>query len=106
MKNRREFIKSSGLAADGALKRGALQRDDNPFPVKHRQRFNMRGYAAPAIDTVRVAIFGVGNRGSGTVRRLASIENVEIKAICDLEEDRVRRAIDSISESQNPDAYF
>jgi len=107
MKNRRDFIKATGMAAAGAFMGGARQRDEqNPFPVTHRQRFNMRGYAAPAIDTVRVAVFGVGNRGSGTVRRLASIENVEIKAICDLEEDRVRRAIDSISDTQNPDACF
>src|SRR5690625_7480550 len=69
-------------------------------------QFNMHGYAAPPLDIVRVGITGIGNRGSGTVRRLASIEGVEIKALSDLEEDRVNRAINTISDRHTPDGYF
>ena len=66
----------------------------------------MHGYAAPKLDVVRVAVIGIGNRGSGTVSRLASIEGVEIKALCDLEHARVSKAIESIRHLGHlPDAY-
>src|SRR5690625_7487995 len=43
---------------------------------------------------------------SGTTRRLASIEGVEIKALCDLEPDRVERAKEAISSTHHqPDGY-
>lgn len=106
MKNsRRDFLKISGMATAGLFAGGSKAMNKSPSSSTHSQKFNMRGYAAPALETVRVGMFGVGNRGSGTVRRLASIEGVEIKAICDLESDRVNEAIDSISDTQSPDHY-
>jgi predicted homoserine dehydrogenase-like protein len=33
----------------------------------------------PGLDVVRVGIIGIGNRGTGTVRRLASIEGVKLR---------------------------
>jgi len=66
----------------------------------------MSGYAAPKLDVVRVGVVGLGNRGTGTVRRLAGIEGVEIKALCDLEPDRVKRSADNISHlGHKPDFY-
>lgn len=50
----------------------------------HSQKFNMSGYAAPALPVIRVGIIGLGDRGSGAVERLSYIEGVEIKALCDL----------------------
>ncbi|MCU0362910.1 MAG: Gfo/Idh/MocA family oxidoreductase [Bacteroidales bacterium] len=50
----------------------------------HTQKFNMSGYAAPAIPLVRVGVIGLGDRGSGAVERLSYIEGVEIRALCDL----------------------
>jgi hypothetical protein len=50
----------------------------------HPQKFNMSGYAAPALSTVRVGVIGLGDRGSGAVERLSFIEGVEIKALADL----------------------
>jgi hypothetical protein len=50
----------------------------------HSQMFNMSGYAAPALSTVRVGVIGLGDRGSGAIERLSFIEGVEIKALADL----------------------
>ncbi len=50
----------------------------------HIQKFNMSGYAAPALPVVRVGVIGLGDRGSGAVERLSFIEGVEIKALADL----------------------
>ncbi len=87
-KKRRDFLKHAGLVGAGMMI-GTGQASSkkpfpqNPFPPTHNQRFNMHGYAAPKLETVRVGFVGVGSRGSGTVQRLASIEGVQIKAICD-----------------------
>lgn len=50
----------------------------------HQQRFNMSGYAAPKIETVRIGIIGTGRRGLAAVKRLILIDGLEIRAICDL----------------------
>lgn len=57
-----------------------------------KQRFNMSGYAAPKLETVRIGFVGIGNRGYGAVERMTRIEGVQIKALCDLRPERVRLA--------------
>lgn len=117
--DRKTFLKLSGTASvvgtgilAGCASGGEQSADSravagqNPFPVTHRQSFNMRGYVAPTLEEVGVAVIGVGNRGSGTVRRLASIEGVRVRAISDIEEDRVEAAISSISATHSPDGYY
>lgn len=97
----------AGLGLAGAGFVDSKQENEEPFRQTHSSRFNMHGYAAPPIDVVRVAVIGLGNRGSGTARRMASIQNVELKAICDLEEDRVNSVADSLANTHhNPDKYF
>jgi hypothetical protein len=111
--NRRDFIKLTGLAGAGFVAGCSRQPEipsgimaANPFPQTHRQTFNMSGYAAPALETVRAAIIGIGRRGSGAVLRLASIEGVEIKAVCDLIPERAARGAESLKVfNQKPDAY-
>jgi len=123
--NRRDFLKKAGIAGFGLTGAGMLsgcasneerQGDQNPsgYNLDHIREqanreytkiFNMYEYGAPALDVVRVGVTGTGNRGSGTVSRLASIEGVEIIAINDLESDRVNSAIESISETHSPDGY-
>lgn len=112
MKNsRRDFLKKAGLTGTGLLGAGFIScsRTDGsaePFPHTHEQTFNMSGYTAPRLDIVRIGVIGLGNRGTGTVRRLASIEGVEITALCDLEPDRVKKSADLISHlGHRPDSY-
>lgn len=110
MKNsRRDFLKKSGMAGvslAGLTMMGSGRKDDGSRYLKsHRQQFNMRGYAAPALDVVRVGVVGLGNRGSGTVRRLASLEGVEIRALCDVRPEMVERSATAISGFHTPDKY-
>ncbi|MEX0679816.1 MAG: Gfo/Idh/MocA family oxidoreductase [Balneolales bacterium] len=94
MKNsRRDFLKSAGLAGAGLLSGGSTHSDNrNPFQQSHNQRFNMSGYAAPPLETVRVGVIGLGSRGMGNTSRYARMEGVEIKAICDLVPEQIERA--------------
>jgi len=101
--NRRSFFKIAGAASAGALsislssytsgERTIDQDMLNRVAGRDRtQLFNMSGYAAPKIDTVRIGFIGLGQRGPGAVERIANIEGVEIKALCDKSLDRVDKA--------------
>ena len=57
---------------------------------KTKSTFNMSGYAAPKLETVRIGFIGVGNRGSGSVTRVNRVDGVETKAICDKREVKAR----------------
>lgn len=104
--NRRDFLKKAGLTGAGMMIGGSgAAGTGTPFKRTHTQQFNMHGYAAPALETVRVGFIGIGRRGSSHVRRFARIEGVEIKALCDIVPDRVHGTIESIADIHSPDAY-
>ena len=92
--NRRNFIRNT-LLGTGAVSTGIFSRASEVDKVKsfkkHKQRFNMSGYAAPKIDNVRVGFIGLGNRGPGAVKRMSYLKGVEVKALCDLYGDRVEK---------------
>ncbi len=104
--NRRDFFKIAGAAGAGMITSSmiscqtpASKKVPNPLSniletarTKHQQRFNMSGYSAPKIETVRLGIIGLGMRGPGAVQRMCNIEGVEIKGLCDKSMDRVEKA--------------
>jgi len=111
--NRRNFIKTTGMAGSGlvALGMNSCNKRSVPFAetlasVKknHSQVFNMCGYAAPKIETVRVGVIGIGRRGIGAVNRLKLIEGLEIKAICDIRQECVDAGQKAITGSGLPAA--
>ncbi|MBM4024080.1 MAG: Gfo/Idh/MocA family oxidoreductase [Planctomycetes bacterium] len=48
--------------------------------------------AAKPMDKVRIGVVGIGGRGTVLLRVLLDLEGVEVKAVCDLIEERVVRA--------------
>src|SRR4030095_7723423 len=94
--DRRKFLKQLGISA-GVITTGlpALSVSINPAEAgfskekKSKSFFNMCGYAAPKIDTVRIGVIGLGMRGSDAVERLSYLDGVEIVALCDKYPDRV-----------------
>ena len=120
-KSRRDFIKKSGLAAGFTLAGGAIVQNnafginitEPDFPKRiagieknHVQSFNMSGFAAPKISTVRIGIIGLGQRGPAHVRVMNKIEDVEIKALCDLRPEKALAAKKILENTDhNPDVY-
>ncbi len=101
--NRRSFLKLSGLAGLGLIAGCTSSRDEktSTAPLGHiiteaekayKPIFNMSGYAAPAIDIVRIGFIGVGNRGSAAVERMSRIEGVTIQGICDIRKEKAEVA--------------
>lgn len=115
MKNnaRREFLKTTGMAGLGLFGASSVlggELDSLPFEssfAKRRvQSFNMCGFAAPKLETVRIGIVGLGMRGPGAVDRLSKIEGVEIKALCDLIPERAEKAKKMLESTvHHPDLY-
>ena len=98
--NRRNFIRIAGLTGAGLAGAGLVKTYGsgldgmpdsslNQLREDANQSFNMCGYAAPKLETVRTGIIGLGNRGPGAVDRMTHIEGVEIRALCDLRPERV-----------------
>jgi hypothetical protein len=119
--NRRNFIKLGGLAGAGLVsanilpscapvseKKSVSNLDQiREQSVKQRdQKFNMSGYAAPEIKTVRIGFIGLGSRGPDHLSNICLLEGVEIKALCDIVPAKVDAARKSIENSGfNPDIY-
>src|SRR5678815_5482496 len=85
--NRRDFLRrlaiGSGVLATGipsfaetfGVSDEQMQRSSRS--ESNDQHFNMCGYAAPKIETVRIGVVGLGQRGSEAVERLSYIDGVE-----------------------------
>jgi hypothetical protein len=115
--NRRNFLKTATFAGAGAVAGNMLSGCTSEKHIEsslasilesvkktHSQKFNMAGYAAPAIPVVRIGIIGLGDRGSGAVERLSFIEGVEIKALCDKREVAVKGSQDYLQSIGRPAA--
>jgi len=113
--NRRKFLKATGLAGISLASVGIInvqanpgQQDSNSEFIKktYAQKFNMSGYAAPRLETVRIGFVGLGNRGPGAVNRMRKIEGVDIKALCDIRPEKVNAVKKSLEgSSHNPQVY-
>ena len=94
------------MAGAGLVVNTGQAQHPGSYERQKEQTFNMHAYAAPKLETVRVGLIGVGSRGSGTVQRLAAVEGVEIKALCDIIPGTVHASIESIREYRHkPDGY-
>ncbi len=109
--NRRDFIKTAGLAGTGMVAGSVASCSDTPSPAVYdidkdrgSQIFNMCGYAAPKLDVIRMGFIGIGNMGTRAVQRMRLLEGVQIRALCDLHMDRVERAQEFLEEMQMPPA--
>ncbi len=79
---------------------------DNIQLSTSKQLFNMSGYRAPKIDTVRIGYIGLGNRGGGAIQRIVNLENIEVKAICDIRNEKADQAQKSLNKNgQYPEVY-
>jgi predicted dehydrogenase len=108
--DRRKFLQQVTLGA-GSLAGMPVVAKFKSFETEHLdlantsdQHFNMCGYAAPKIETVRIGVIGLGMRGSGAVARLSYIDGAEIVALCDKYPDRVAAAQKTLEKMQRPKA--
>ena len=108
--DRRKFLRQVTIGASSLATLPAFVKKDEEdilcfFSNQHgEQHFNMCGFAAPKIETVRIGVIGLGMRGSEAVRRLSYIDGLEIVALCDKYPDRIAAAQKTLGEMQRPKA--
>ena len=108
--NRRNFLKLSGLTGLG-LATGELAHAEPGTIISNGhiadgQRFNMSGFAAPKLETVRIGFVGLGNRGPGAVERMRHIDGVKIIALCDIRPEKAEGVKKSLEGSiHTPQVY-
>ncbi|GAB3245866.1 Gfo/Idh/MocA family oxidoreductase [Larkinella harenae] len=71
-----------------------------------RQTFNMCGYSAPKMETVRIGYIGVGNRGAGALKRIVYLENVVVQAVCDVRPERIDEAKKTLEKTTHKPTYY
>ncbi len=87
--NRREFLTATaGIGL--ALSAGALAAKKTPASKIARAYRPPEGFAAPPLETVRLAFVGVGLQGGSHVRNFLKIDGVQIVALCDIDEPRAK----------------
>lgn len=101
--SRREFLRIAalgtaaiGLGATGNLFAGAAFNPSTPIPSGNKTAM---GLACSPLDTVRIAVIGLGMRGGDAVRRLLQIEGVKINALCDVVPGFVQEANNKITKA-------
>lgn len=113
--NRRSFLKLSSTAAaffglghssmSPLEKLISLEESMSNRPAEQLSVINLK---KPPISTVKVAMIGLGNRGTGQAKLVNALfpDKAKITAICDLREKQVEKTLANLKEKgQNPDTY-
>lgn len=104
---RRNFLKTLGGLTAGLAAIPSFAGAQGGASARRSGATYMGDFAAPKLEKVKVAIIGVGNRGSGHAAQLATIEGVDFVAVCDVHEGRAKRSVEAVKAAgQNPKVYF
>ena len=104
--SRRGFLRALGGLTAGLSALPALARAQTETPTRRAGAQYRGDFAAPKLEKVKVAIIGVGARGSGHASQLATIEGVDFVGVCDLVEERAKRAADGVTKKgHNPKVF-
>ena len=111
MPQRRDFLKITGLVGAGILSDVFTPGVGSAAVLVQPEHagtagFNMSGYAAPKLETVRIGFIGLGNRGPAAVERMSFIEGVEIKALCDIRPEKANAVKKKLEGSVHQPALY
>src|SRR5436189_3686645 len=100
--SRRSFMKRSVAGGAGLLVASDILSNELVAEAKKSGGGTMMGVAFEPRERVRLGIIGVGGRGSSLLKDLLAVENVEIKAICDLVPEKVAHAQKAVTDAGQP----
>ena len=88
---RRDFIKKSTASGAGLATLGGISFINHPEKV------------FGANDRVRVAVIGIRGQGFSHIRRYAALANAEVAAICDVDENVIKRRLEDMKKRGIPE---
>jgi Oxidoreductase family, NAD-binding Rossmann fold len=105
--SRRSFVKGAAIGGAGLLIATDLLSADrasgSPESPKATSKATMMGVPFEARERVRLGIIGVGGRGTSLLGDLLAVENVDVKAICDLVPEKVAHAQKLVTDAGQPE---
>lgn len=101
--SRRSFIARTAVGGAGLLIANDLLRPELAALTPKTANATMMGIPFQATPRVRLGIIGVGGRGTSLLQDLLAVENVEVKAICDLVPEKVARAQKAVTTAGQPE---
>ncbi|MCF7674702.1 MAG: Gfo/Idh/MocA family oxidoreductase [Akkermansiaceae bacterium] len=103
---RRSFLKALGGFSAGMATLPSLAGAQSQTPSRRPGAKYMGDFAAPKLAKVKVAIIGVGARGSGHASQLAMLEGVDLVGVCDLREGPAKQSAERVSQKgHQPKVY-
>ncbi|MBM3310662.1 MAG: Gfo/Idh/MocA family oxidoreductase [Candidatus Aminicenantes bacterium] len=100
--NRRDFIKQGGAGLGAALGTLAAGKTAAGEPQRRIRGQAVDHLATPPLETVKVGFVGVGMQGGGHFNNFLRLEGVEVKAVCDIREERVLWAQERCAKAGKP----
>ncbi len=94
--DRRSFLKGAVAASLAASGCQSLTGGKTPKGAP------MMGFAAPALEKVRIGVIGIGGRGNGAVSRLLTVPGAEVVGLGDVHEERVTKQFTKFAEGKRP----
>nr|WDE40392.1 NAg68 precursor [Alkalimonas sp.] len=95
--NRRSFLKATmATAALGAVSACSTSQAKGAYTPSAKGKTVM-GLVAPKMETVRVGLIGVGERGVGFVRHFCHIDGAVVTAVCDTDPKVLDRAANIVT---------
>ena len=89
--NRRNFLKKTSLSS-AAIATASVLSSSGQSNKRDQKSVYMGDFRAPKLNNVRVAFIGVGARGTGHAKQIATIDGTEVVGISDLYEDLAERS--------------
>jgi len=104
--SRRNFLKQGMSGCAGVLVASELLSEEakakGKADTKKDPGQSMMDVPFEPRERVRLGIIGVGGRGSSLLRDLLAVENVDVKAICDLVPEKVAHAQKAVTDAGQP----
>jgi predicted dehydrogenase len=101
--SRRSFVKRTAMGGAGLLVAADLLSSNLSATTPKTANATMMGVPFEARERVRLGIIGVGGRGTNLLENLLAVDNVDIKAICDLVPDKVAHAQKMVTDAGQPE---
>src|SRR3979409_2169512 len=100
--SRRSFMTPTALGGGGYVVAADILGADLLASTPKSTNATMMGVPFEGRERVRLGIIGVGGRGTSLLGDLLAVENVDVKAICDLVPEKVAHAQKMVTDAGQP----
>lgn len=101
--SRRSFLKRTAIGGAGLVVASDVLSSELLAAAPKTGKATMIGVPFEAREQVRLGIIGVGGRGSSLLEELLAVENVQVKAICDVVPEKVAHAQKAVKDAGQPE---